>query len=85
MRVKIMIYTVNSTSMITLYYIILFLEEGLPVLHIQEFRSSEEYHFHSKKQMELVSMMCPEISKVYNIAYKVWNKDIHRFIQTKNN
>lgn len=38
--------------------------EGLPLLQIHEFRSSEDYHFHSKKQMELVSVMCPKISKM---------------------
>ena len=42
----------------------LFLDEGLQLLQIHEFRSSEDYHFHSKKQMELVSVMCPKISKV---------------------
>ncbi len=42
----------------------LFLDECLPLLQIHEFRSSEDYHFHSKKQMELVSVMCPKISKV---------------------
>jgi len=37
---------------------------GLPQLSIQEFTCSEDYHFHSKKQMELVSLMCPYISKM---------------------
>lgn len=37
---------------------------GLPRFSIQEFTSSEDYHFHSKKQMELVSVMCPYISKM---------------------
>lgn len=41
------------------------LQKGsLPVFQIHEFRSSEEYHFHSKKQMELVAVMCPKISKM---------------------
>jgi len=31
---------------------------------IQEFCSSEDYHFHSKKQMELVADMCPNIAQV---------------------
>jgi len=31
---------------------------------IQEFCSSEDYHFHSKKQMQLVAEMCPKISQV---------------------
>jgi len=39
-------------------------KKGLPVFSIQEFSSSEDYHFHSKKQMELVSVMCPNIAKM---------------------
>merc|ERR1719244_534955 len=43
-----------------------FLKEGtpLPQLAIQEFCSSEDYHFHSKKQMELVTKICPNIAQV---------------------
>jgi len=37
---------------------------GLPTLAIQEFCSSEDYHFHSKKQMELVAQMCPDIAQI---------------------
>ena len=40
---------------------------------IHEFRSSEEYHFHSKKQMELVAVMCPKISKVKNPTEQIKN------------
>ena len=43
------------------------LGSGLPRFHIQEFTASEDYHFHSKKQMELVSVMCPDIRKVTRI------------------
>merc|ERR1719270_2238943 len=39
-------------------------EKNIPKFSIQEFSSSEDYHFHSKKQMELVSVMCPNISKM---------------------
>jgi len=37
---------------------------ALPQFAIQEFCSSEDYHFHSKKQMELVAQMCPKIAQV---------------------
>jgi len=39
-------------------------KDKLPTLYIQEFCSSEDYHFHSKKQLELVSKMCPNIRRV---------------------
>ena len=52
-----------------------YLEGCLPVFQIHEFRSSEDYHFHSKKQMELVSVMCPKISKVKKMKTMNDNKD----------
>jgi len=38
--------------------------QKLPQFAIQEFCSSEDYHFHSKKQMELVAQMCPNIAQI---------------------
>eukprot|EP00092_Neocalanus_flemingeri_P004778 GFUD01005144.1.p1 GENE.GFUD01005144.1~~GFUD01005144.1.p1 ORF type:complete len:601 (+),score=111.45 GFUD01005144.1:373-2175(+) len=39
-------------------------EQRLPQFAIQEFCSSEDYHFHSKKQMELVAQLCPNIAQI---------------------
>ena len=66
MKVKISIFykVIDIYEIFSFDNIDLFLDECLPVLQIHEFRSSEDYHFHSKKQMELVSVMCPKISKV---------------------